>query len=311
MQAVIKNKKPLMKRVIRDFKMNKYAYLLVLPAIAYYIIFHYVPLYGAQIAFRDFNFRDGFAGSPWVGLMHFRDFFGSFYTWRIIRNTLMLSIGMIVFGFPAPIILALLINEVRNNVFKRFTQSITYLPNFISLIVICGFILDFTARDGVINQIIVMLGGEAISFMREPGWFRPVYIISEIWQHTGWASIIYLAALAGIDQELYEACRVDGGGRFRQLITVTLPGIAPTIIILLIIRMGTVMHVGLEKVLLLYNPIIYETADIIATFVYRRGLIELNFSYGAAVGLFNSAVNFALLVTVNQICRRYSDSSLF
>jgi putative aldouronate transport system permease protein len=223
----------------------------------------------------------------------------------------MLSCSNILFGFPAPIILALLINELHNHIFKRMVQSITYLPHFISMVVVCSFILDFTARDGVINNILSVFGFEVIPFMSRPEWFRPIYVISEIWQTVGWGSIIYLAALSGIDVELYEACKADGGGRFRQMFTVTLPGITPTIIVMLILRMGRIMNVGLEKVLLLYNPGVYETADIISTFVYRKGLIELDYSYSAAVGLFNSLVNFVLLLTVNKISKKVSETSLF
>ena len=307
----VKNQKSFGARLLKDLSYNRYAYLMVIPALVYYFLFHYMPLYGAQIAFRTFNFRLGIMGSPWVGLENFSAFFSSYYFIRLIRNTLLLSIAIIVFGFPAPIILALLINEVRNNAFKRFTQSITYLPHFISMVVVCNFILDFTARDGVINQMLTSFGFEAIIFMRQPEWFRPIYVISEIWQDVGWGSIIYLAALSGIDQELYEACRVDGGGRFRQMFSVTIPGIAPTIIILLILRTGRIMNVGLEKTLLLYNPGIYETADIISTFVYRKGLIELDYSYSAAVGLFNSVVNFTMLMVVNRISKKVSETSLF
>jgi len=305
------HKDPFLRRLKKDISLNRYAYVLVIPAIVYYILFHYVPLYGAQIAFRTFNFRSGILGSPWVGLDNFKNFFTSYYFIRLIRNTLMLSIYNIVFGFPAPIILALLINEVRNTYFKRFTQSITYLPHFISLVVVCNFILDFTSRDGVINDIIGFFGVTAIPFMNRTEWFRPIYVISDIWQQIGWGSIIYLAALSGIDQELYEACIVDGGGRFRQMFAVTLPGIAPTIIILLILRMGRIMDVGLEKVMLLYNPSIYETADIISTFVYRKGLIELDYSYSSAVGLFNSVINFILLMAVNRLSKKVSETSLF
>jgi putative aldouronate transport system permease protein len=299
------------RRLLRDIILNKYAYLLVLPALLYYILFHYIPLYGAQIAFKTFNFRQGILGSPWVGLRNFTDFFSSYYFERLIINTLMLSCSNILFGFPAPIILALLINELHNGIFKRVVQSVTYLPHFISMVVVCSFILDFTSRNGVINNILSILGFEVIPFMSRPEWFRPIYVVTDIWQEVGWGSIIYLAALSGIDVELYEACRVDGGGRFRQMFAVTLPGIAPTIIVMLILRMGRIMNVGLEKVLLLYNPGIYETADIISTFVYRKGLIELDYSYSAAVGLFNSVVNFCLLLIVNKISKKKSETSLF
>jgi len=305
------NKLRLIKRLRRDFKLNKYAYLLLVPACLYYIIFHYVPLFGAQIAFRDFNFKLGIVGSPWVGFEHFKSFFSSYYFTRLITNTFLLSFYNILFGFPAPIILALMINEVKNRKFKRVTQSLTYLPHFISTVVVCGFILTFTARGGLINDIIAAFGGKTIAFMLEPKWFRTVYVVTEIWQAVGWGSIIYLASLSNINSEIYEACYIDGGGRFRQMISVTLPGIAPTIIILLILRMGRILNVGLEKVLLLYNPVTYETADIIQTFVYRKGLIELNYSYSAAVGLFNSVINFAMIVFVNFLCKKYSETSLW
>ena len=210
-----------------------------------------------------------------------------------------------MFGFPAPIILALLLNEIRSKIFKKSVQTLTYLPHFISTVVICSIILNFTATDGVVNSIITALGFEPIQFMIREEWFQPIYIGTTIWQQVGWDSIIYIAALAGIDQQLYEACRIDGGGRLRQLLTVTLPGILTTM------NAGKIMSIGYEKILLLYNSNTYETADIISSFVYRRGIVDMNYSFASAVGLFNSVINLILLVSVNRICRKMTDNSLW
>ncbi|MCU6710337.1 ABC transporter permease subunit [Paenibacillus sp. J5C_2022] len=297
--------------MLRTLSRYKYLYAMLVPVVAYYALFHYAPMYGAIIAFQDFRPLKGIGGSEWVGLAHFIDFFTGPYAWRLIRNTFMINLYELLFSFPAPIILALLLNEIRQNLFKRSIQTITYMPHFISIVVMAGIVLDFASSDGVINRIIEMLGGEKTSFMTRPEWFYPVYIISGIWQHVGWGSIIYLAALAGIDPTLYEAGVVDGAGRWRQFLHITLPGIAPTIIIMFILQIGSMMSIGFEKVLLLYNPSIYETADVIATYVYRKGLLELNYSFSAAVGIFNSIINFALLVFANRMSRKYSETSLW
>ena len=294
-----------------DFVRNKYVYIMLVPVLAYFIIFHYIPLWGAQIAFRDFRPQRGFFGSTWVGLQWFKEFFSSYYFARLLRNTVLLSVFDIIFGFPAPIILALLLNEIRAKLFKSTVQTVTYLPHFISIVVICGMIVDFFSRRGVVNAIITKLGFEAIPFLLTASWFRPLYVGSNIWTQVGWGSIIYLAALTAIDQELYEAATIDGAKRFRQLIHITLPCIAPTIVILFILRMGRIMSVGFEKVLLLYNENTYETADIISTFVYRKGILEMSYSYSTAVGLFNSVINLILLVTFNNICRKVSENSLW
>ena len=279
--------------------------------IIYYIVFHYYPMYGAQIAFKNFSPGKGIAGSPWVGFEHFKSFFNSYYVFRIIRNTLLINIYDVIFGFPAPIILAILLNEVKNSTFRRSVQTITYLPHFISTVVLCGLIIDFTSREGLINNIITMLGGEPIMFLSKPEWFRTIFIGSGIWQNVGWGSIIYLAALSNIDPELYEAARIDGANKFKQIMHITIPGILPTIVIMFILRMGRMMSVGQDKVLLLYNPATYETADVISTFVYRKGLIDFNFSYASAVGLFNSVINFVLLILFNYLSRKLTDSGLW
>lgn len=268
-------------------------------------------MYGASIAFKDYQPSLGITGSPWAGLKHFKDFFTSIYAWRVIRNTLQISLGTLLFGFPAPIILALLLNEIRSGRFKKAVQTLTYLPHFISTVVICSIILNFTATDGVVNSIVTALGFEPVQFMIREEWFQPIYIGTTIWQQVGWDSIIYIAALAGIDQQLYEACRIDGGGRLRQLLTVTLPGILPTIVVMLIMNAGKIMSIGYEKILLLYNSNTYETADIISSYVYRRGIVDMNYSFASAVGLFNSVINLLLLVLVNCICRKLTDNSLW
>ena len=298
------------KKLIRNMQQNPFLYILALPVIAYYIIFRYVPMYGNIIAFKNFRPIEGIMGSEWVGVKHFATFFSSYYFWRLMKNTLLLSVYGLIFGFPAPIIFALLLNEVRSKFFKRMTQTITYLPHFISIMVICGIIINFTAKEGVINNIVEFFGGESKTMLIYPRYFRPIYIISSIWQETGWGSIIYLSALAAIDVSQYEAATIDGAGRFKQAIHITLPGIMPTIVILLILKLGSMMNVGFEKILLLYNSNIYETADVISTFVYRKGIIGMSYSYSAAVGLFNSLINFALLLLANYMSKQ-SERNLF
>jgi putative aldouronate transport system permease protein len=297
--------------LIKDVKRNRYIYLMLGPVVAYYLLFHYGPMYGAQIAFRQFSPGKGIWGSRWVGLAHLESFVKGFYFTRLMRNTLMISALELLFGFPAPIILALLLNEVRWNPFKRVVQTITYMPHFISMVVVIGIMVDFLARDGLVNNVLSAFGAAPTAFLQEPGWFRPLYVGSGIWQNVGWSSIVYLAALANIDPTLYEAAMVDGAGRFRQLVHITLPGIAPTIIILLILRIGNLMSVGYQKVILMYNPLTYETGDVIMSYVYRKGILEMGFSFSAAVGLFNSVINFALVILANNISRRVNETSLW
>jgi putative aldouronate transport system permease protein len=290
---------------------NGQLYLIALPVLAYYIIFHYAPMYGAQIAFKDFSPAGGITGSPWVGFKHFSDFFGSIYFIRVLKNTLTISLTSLVFGFPAPIILALLLNELRGRRFSRTVQLITYMPHFISMVVICGMILEFTSQNGLISVVLSWFGIPAKTMLNDARLFVPIYVISGIWQGIGWGSIIYLAALTGIDQELYQAASIDGAGRWKQTLYVTLPGLLPTIIVLLILRTGNILSVGAEKIILLYNPAIYETSDVISSYVYRRGLLNADWSFSSAVGLFNSVVNFILVASVNWLARRTSDTSLW
>lgn len=290
---------------------NGQLYLIALPVLAYYIVFHYVPMYGAQIAFRNYSPAGGITGSPWVGLRHFADFFRSIYFLRVLKNTLTISITSLVFGFPAPIILALLLNELRNRRFSRTVQLITYMPHFISMVVICGMILEFTSQKGLISVVLSYVGVPAKTMLNDARLFVPIYVISGIWQGVGWGSIIYLAALTGIDQELYQAASIDGAGRWKQTLYVTIPGLLPTIIVLLILRTGNILSVGAEKIILLYNAAIYETSDVISSYVYRRGLLNADWSFSSAVGLFNSVVNFILVASVNWLARRTSDTSLW
>ena len=298
-------------RVIKDFKRNKGIYLMLLPVLIYYAVFHYGPMYGAQIAFRDFNPSRGITGSQWIGMENFQEFFNGIYFWRLIRNTVTISLLDVILGFPAPILLALMLNEVTSEKFKRFVQTMSYLPYFISVVVVVGLMIDFFARDGLVNGILGLEGPDRIGFLSNPNYYWALYVGSGIWQTFGYGSIIYLAAISGIDPQLYDAAKVDGAGRFRQLLNITLPGIAPTIITLFILRIGAMLSIGSEKTILLYNPLVYQTADIISSYVYRTGVLNGDFSLTAAVGLFNSLINFSLLLLANAISRRRSETSLF
>ena len=297
--------------VKNEWKKNHMYYLMFLPVLVYFVIFAYGPMYGALMAFQDYTPSLGFLGSPWVGLKHFQRFFQDYYFKRILWNTFYISITSLIFTFPAPIVLALLLNELRNKRFKSVMQTASYLPHFISLVVVCGMIKKFTLDTGVINDIVAFFGGTRKSFLNDPNCFVPVYVISDIWQEVGWNSIIYMAALAGIDQELYEAAMIDGAGRWKQTVHVTLPCIMPTIIILLILRMGMLLSVGYEKIILLYNPVTRKTADVISTYVYRVGLEDKSWSFSAAVGLFNSAINLVFLLVTNSLSKKFSDTALW
>lgn len=298
-------------RLARNIQKYRIVYLMALPVLAYYILFHYAPMYGASIAFKHYIPSRGIQASAWVGLKHFDSFFHSYYFERLIRNTLLISLYSIAFGFPAPILLALLLNEVKSSWYKRTVQTITYLPHFLSMTVICGMILNFFASSGAVNSILTALGGEKRAFLLDPSYFRSIYIGSDIWQGVGWGSIVYLAALSGIDPALYEAARIDGANRFHQAVHITIPGILPTIVVLFILRVGSMMNVGHEKIILLYNNMIMETSDVISTFVYRKGLLDANYSYSAAVGLFNSAINFGLVVLTNALSRAVKQTTLW
>jgi len=296
---------------VADLRRNRYIYLMHAPVIAYYVIFHYGPMYGAIIAFKDYSPAQGILGSPWIGLQNFQDFFGSVYIVRLIRNTLAINVLDILFGFPAPIILALLLNELTTPHFKRWVQTITYLPHFMSLVVVVGIMIDFLARDGLINNLLRIGGIQSTAFMQNASWYWILYVGSSIWQSVGWGSIIFLAAIANVDPSLYEAAVVDGANRWRQMWHVTLPGIMPMIITLLILRIGMMMSVGYEKTILMYNPSTYDTADVISSYVYRKGVLGMDYGFSAAVGLFNSVINFAFLFAANRLSRRANQMTLW
>lgn len=307
----MEKKKSLIFRLKQDIRRNGVLYLLVLPVLAFYILFHYKPMYGTLIAFKDFQPRLGIMGSPWVGFDNFKAFFTNPYFMRVLKNTLVISVSNLLFTFPAPIILALLINEMRGEKFKKGVQTISYLPHFISLVVVCSMVKEFTSSDGFVTDIAVLFGMERQTMLNNQNLFVPIYILSDIWQNVGWSSIIYLAALTGIDTELYDAASIDGAGRFKKVLYVTIPGILPQIIIMLILAIGGMMNVGYEKIILLYNPATYNTADVINSYVYREGLVSRNYGYSTAVGLFNSVINCILLFASNHISKKVSDTSLW
>lgn len=302
------------KRMKDSFKRYWQLYLFLLPTLLYFIIFRYAPMVGIQIAFRDFSPKLGYWASKWVGLKHFNRFFSSYYAERQIVNTVVLSFGTLFISFPMPVLLALLLNEVRNPKVKRVIQTVTYAPHFLSLVVVVGLVASLTNINyGLVNILLKRMGviETSINFMTEAGWFRPLYIISSIWQETGWNAVIYMAALSAVDVQLYEAAQVDGAGRLRRIWHVTLPCIAPTMITMLILNAGKVMNIGYEKVLLMQNDLNKATSDVITTYVYQQGILKGQYSYATAVNLFNSVINTLLVVVVNAISRKVSDTSLW
>lgn len=314
-EMVINRREPTRKRSnwksLQLIRKNKLYYLMFAIPFFYFAIFDYIPMFGILIAFKDYNVFQGVFASEWVGLKYFQEFLSDPYFYKLVRNTLTIGLYHIVFSFPAPIILALLLNELKNQMFKRFVQTVSYLPHFLSTVVVVGMIVNFLAHDGLINHFLAVFGVEPRHFLMMPEWFRTIYISSEIWQGIGWGSIIYLAALTSIDPHLYEAATIDGANRWKQMLHVTLPGITSTIIILLLFNIGAVMAVSFEKVLLLSNGANFETSDVIATYVYRRGLISSDFSYATAVGLFNSVIAIVLLTIANTFSKKVSETSLW
>jgi putative aldouronate transport system permease protein len=296
----------------RRLNESKYLLLLVLPTVLYFVIFHYVPMFGIAISFQKYNLFKGVWGSEWVGFKYYTMFFQNPDFFKLLRNTFLLGFYSLVFGFPAPILLALLLNELRSMVFKRFVQSVSYLPHFISNVVIVSMIVVFLSPSGgIVNRLIEGIGLEQINWLMSPEWFRTIFVTSGIWQGVGWSSIIYLAALTAIDPHLYEAADMDGAGRWSKIRHISFPGIMPAIVILFILNIGHVLAVGFEKVFLLYNPATYETADIISTYVYRVGLVEGNYSYATAIGLFTSLIDLAFLVSANYLSRKAGETSLW
>nr|WP_296484002.1 ABC transporter permease subunit [uncultured Acetatifactor sp.] len=286
-----------------------YSFLII--PVLYYIIFKYIPMFGNVIAFRKYSGGPNIFGQKWVGFRYFKQFFKDPSFWNAFRNTLTLSITYLIFRFPITLTFALLLNEIRNLKWKKFVQTVSYLPHFISMVIIAGMIKEVVSLTGPINTMIESLGGEKISFIQEASWFPPIYIISGIWQGLGWGTILYLAAMTGINMELYEAAKVDGANRFKQAIHVTIPGIMPTIVTLLILDIGGIMGSNFEKIILLYLPSTYETADVISTLVYRMGISGGNFSYATAVGLFEGVVGLILVVTANLVSRKVTEASLW
>ena len=310
-QSSFERKDGFLEAVKYDFRKSKGVYLLVLPVLIWYGVFMYGPMYGAIIAFKDFVPTEGIWNSPWVGMKNFIEFFKSYYFVRLLSNTLLISLYGLIFTFPAPIILALLLNELKYDKFKRVVQTITYIPHFISIVVICGMIIEFVQEGGPIPTIIKFFGGSAQNLLLLPGAFKPIYITSDVWQQIGWGSIIYLAALSGIDPELYEAAEIDGASRWKQTWHVTIPCIMSTIMIMLLLRIGQIMNVGFEKIMLLYNPGIYSTSDVISTYVYRRGIQQAGYSYASAVGLFNSVVSCLLVIGANKLSKKFTEVGLW
>ncbi len=297
--------------IIKQIKHSKYLYLIFLFPLLYYVVFHYAPMYGVIVSFKDYNIVKGIWGSPWAGLKHFEKFVKDPYFWKVVRNTFLMSFYNILWGFPVPILLAIMLNEVKHAKFKRVIQSISYLPHFISTVVLCGMLVNLLSTDGLLNQLVGNLGGKSVQFLMYPQYFRTIYVSSSIWQSAGWTSIIYLAALTGIDPEILDAATIDGANRLQRIKHVTIPAITPTISTMLIMNLGRMMNLGYEKVLLLYNGSTYETADIISTYVYRRGILGNSFSYATAVGLFQSVIGIVLLVMANKVSRKLSETSLW
>lgn len=287
-------------------------YVLMLPLIVFFILFKYVPMYGIQIAFRDFSPTLGFWDSPWAGLRHFQRFFSSPDFKIVIKNTLTISLLNLAFGFPLPIIISLLLNQVRARRYKHLVQNMIYAPYFISTVVMVGILQAFLSPStGIINQILIKLGGESIFFMGEPQYFKAIYVISEIWQTTGWGTVIYLAALSGVSPDLYEAAVVDGATKWQRMIRIDLPCIMPTAIIQLILSTGKMFSIGYEKIFLMQNSLNRTVSEVISTYEYKQGILQSQFGYSAAIGLFNAVINLVILLTVNYLANKYSETSLW
>ncbi|WP_429976007.1 ABC transporter permease [Enterococcus sp. DIV0086] len=297
---------------IENVKKNYQLYIFILPAFVFFLVFCYQPMYGVIIAWKDYNPLLGIWGSPWVGWTYFKQFFDSYFFWDLIKNTLGISVYSLLVGFPLPIILALAINELKDGSGKKFVQTITYAPNFISIVVIVGMLFSFlNPETGIINYALQSVGIKPISFMENPAWFKTTYVLSNVWQTTGWSSVIYIAALSGVDSQLHEAAIIDGASRLQRIWYINLPTITPTIIILLIMSLGGLLNVGFEKIILMQNALNMSSSDVISTFVYRVGLLNGQYSFSAAVGVFNSIINAIILVSANAITRKFSDNSLW
>ena len=311
-QPAVVNRTPRWKNTVRLMKRNWVLYLLLLPALIYIGTFNYAPMYGIQIAFRNFNFADGITGSPWTGWKWFKFFFNSAKCWPLIRNTLIISFYSVLAGFPVPIILALMLHNIPSQKFKRTAQTITYLPHFISLVVVVGMISCFTSiNSGWINTLIEALGGERVYLMGKPEYYRHLYVWSGVWQEAGWGSIIYMAALTGVAPELHEAATIDGASKLQRIRHIDIPAILPTITIMHIMRCGSIMSVGFDKSYLMMNDLNMEVSEVIATYTYEMGLLSGKYSYSTAISLFNNVINFVFLTAVNKFAKLVSGNSLW
>ncbi len=307
-----KKKESLGIRLLKNMKKNWILYVMIAPVVVYYIVFAYTPMYGILLAFKNYKVKQGIMGSPWVGLDHFRRFFSAYNFKQLIGNTVGISVYSLIIGFPIPIVFALMLNYLTHNRLKKVVQMVSYAPYFISTVVICGMITIFMAPDtGILNVIRGFFGLESVNFLAKPEWFKSIYVWTGVWQGMGWSSIIYISALAGVDYEMHEAAIVDGATKIQRMIHVDLPSIKPTILMLLILQMGSIMNVGFEKVYLLQNTLNKSAASVISTYVYEVGLINSDYGYSTAVGLFNSLINLALVVAANQLSKRFAGESLF
>lgn len=310
-KTAVKTKKSFGQRLKKDLKDHWQLYLMALPVVVYFLIFNYAPMAGIVMAFQKYSMRKGIFGSELIGFENFIRFFSSPNFWRLLRNTLLISGYGVLFSFPLPIIFALCLNEVRNSKFKKIVQTISYLPYFISVVVVVSILYDFGKSNGMITNVAEWFGWDGGAVISSPSWFRSLYIGSNLWQHLGYNSIIFISALAAIDPTLYEAATIDGANRWQQTLHVTLPGIASTMVVLLILRLGQIMSVGYEKIILMYGPSTFETGDVIASYVYRMGILNSDYSYSTAVNLFNSVVNLIVLMSANFISRKVNETSIW
>lgn len=300
------------RRLLRDMKSARYLYMLIIPVMIYIVIFKYGPMYGIIMAFKDYKIGDGIWGSAWVGVKHFKTLFNSYDFYRILRNSLLLNVYSVIFQFPVPILLALLLNEVKSNHFKKPVQSILYLPHFLSWVILAGIVIQMLSPStGIVNAIIIFFGGEPIYFMSSKGWWLVVFIISGIWKESGWGTIIYLAAISGVDAQLYEAAQIDGAGKLRQIWHITMPAIKPTIVILLVMRMGSMMDVGFDQIYMLSNDYVRDVADVFSTYIYRMGIENIRYSYTTAIGVFQSVVNLIMLAGTNWVAHRLGEQGIW
>lgn len=295
----------------KQLKKDSGYYLMLLPALSLLIAFKYLPMWGIQIAFREFNIFEGISSGEWIGFAQFERLFRSKDFYQILANTCIISVYKIVFLFPLGILIALVLNEIQSSFLKRFTQTLVYIPHFLSWVVIFGLFTSLLSSNGLLNRLAVALGGEAVSYMVSPAWFRTILVVTAGWKECGWNAIVFIAAIAGIEQEMYEAARIDGAGRLRQIWSITIPSILPTILLMLILRIGSLLTAGTEQILTMYSPVVYDVADVIGTYIYRVGLGKMEYSFTTAVGLFESAVGFGLVVAGNYLSRKFADSSIW